>query len=1765
MLILLLSPLASAQRVYPWGTIRAAQTSSGIGLHVHLDPAGMSFPEAVLYLAIPADKDADVRIPAKPSMSLIPATMRSSVRYVRRTDSSALDVEVQQLPQRFSSAGLPLARVVGYEWYRGVRLAKIGICPFGDRIASGSMATDIQLELRFRDRSVSAPVRRNTNDTSLVSELVANPESLPNITTTSLEWQDTTGTWIPWNGRAIRMNVVTDGIYRLTYARLVAIDPGISMIDPRTFRMFEHGEEIPLFVSGEDDGIFDPSDFVEFYAHRNYGRNDYKLLPTAASEPWEYLDAFTDTSIYWLTWGDDPGLRMETNAAIPASPDTLDSFTQLVHLEENTFVQYAGNDLVTQQDPRWTAGDLWGWGWLIVNGSTPATFQQTFQAADIDARDTVTVIRAKLGSWGTTGAIPSHRIRLRINSSDTAARADFSPYQVQVMQGSLSTSLLTSGTNTAVIHSLPTAASINQMIVDWIDIEYPRLLKAVNDSLFAAFPRLASRTPRTVRITNLTTSTPVIYRTGRSPQRVTNYAITGTAPRTVTFADTVGPEDRFVIVDSAKIRTPLSMTLKTFANLRNPTRQADYILVTDDEFLPQATGYAATIASAYELTTAVVRMKDIFDEFGFGYPRPEAIRNFLKAASGWRSPMPLYVCLVGEASWDFKNQISVPNPALRPVNIVPAFGYPVSDPWLAVLDDSSVTPQYCIGRVPASDPAEFQRFIDKVTTYLAQKNDDWNKRTIFFAGGDPSTPGQTESFRAVSDQIISGSVRSHPFGGVAVSFYKTANPRSDFGPYTADEVRRTLDNGALFINYIGHSGTQTWDNGIGDPARLANARGRFPLISDFGCSTARFAEPDIRAFGELFTVGELGSAIGYVGNSSLGFTSIGTTLPVDFYRQFLNDSVREIGRAHLRAKITRLNASGGAGAYFPPSVNRIMMLTNTLLGDPALRLAVPTRPEFSTSGLAPATIPADPADDTDSLMVVIPYRNTGSYPIDSVDIRITCAVDAVASDSVLRRPLPAFDDTVRIRYGIRDRPGLYTFTVDLNSDGTIDEDDRTNNRSTVHAVVASNAVRLISPSRCFESPSSALEFLNPVQRDPAGDSLECFLDTVATFPRPYHIVAPLDMTTTRISGPALQPGMTYYWRARVKNSARRSSSGSFRISPDSVTRWTPRDSTDWARAIRTGAATVRDSTVTLLDRPYHVRLISSGFNDGGFGSVEINGTGVLPSSFNRGISITLLDSASLRVISSKTYDTYAGSASSTQLASDLALISSGVFVAFAIIDEGSMNLTAAARTAIRQFGSVMIDSVVYPAAYRASWAFLGRRGAPVGRMPEGYLRSGQGKVIIDTTFTRQGTGGSITSPRIGPAGAWISASLRGIVSPDASITGVVLGIRSGGTIDTIGVVPLNGSLDLSAVSARAYPELQLAASLATGCAPEPPVLQGWSVVAVPPAELALNYQSVHLDADTLLEGTVATLSATLLNAGASPADSITVVITAMDRSGIHPVDTVVVPHLAPGAAVPLVVPYATAGRAGQNVLMLIVDPSRLIPELYRNNDGFATGIFVVRDTLRPGFEVTFDGQVVRDGDYVSAAPEVRISIFDDNPLPYDDPENVVLLFDGRRVALSTVTPDSLFESGTGARKAMVVVRPRFTSGEHSMSLQAIDASGNAADSAASALVFRVEERPSLRNVINFPNPFATETYITFDVTGSRVPDEGRIRIYSVAGRLICEKRVPQSDLRIGFNSIRWDGRDTEGDELANGVYFYKVTVTVDGTVEESIGKLAKVR
>jgi hypothetical protein len=104
------------------------------------------------------------------------------------------------------------------------------------------------------------------------------------------------------------------------------------------------------------------------------------------------------------------------------------------------------------------------------------------------------------------------------------------------------------------------------------------------------------------------------------------------------------------------------------------------------------------------------------------------------------------------------------------------------------------------------------------------------------------------------------------------------------------------------------------------------------------------------------------------------------------------------------------------------------------------------------------------------------------------------------------------------------------------------------------------------------------------------------------------------------------------------------------------------------------------------------------------------------------------------------------------------------------------------------------------------------------------------------------------------------------------------------------------------------------------------------------------------------------------------------------------------------------------------------------------------------------------------------------------------------------------------------------------------------------------ITFEVVNESQITNFYPYPNPFSTSVRFVFTLTGAEIPDEIKIQIMTVTGKVVRE--ILQNELgpiRIGNNitEYAWDGRDEFGDQLANGVYIYRALVRKNGQFVET--------
>ncbi|MBI1796083.1 MAG: hypothetical protein HYR74_03415 [Candidatus Eisenbacteria bacterium] len=98
----------------------------------------------------------------------------------------------------------------------------------------------------------------------------------------------------------------------------------------------------------------------------------------------------------------------------------------------------------------------------------------------------------------------------------------------------------------------------------------------------------------------------------------------------------------------------------------------------------------------------------------------------------------------------------------------------------------------------------------------------------------------------------------------------------------------------------------------------------------------------------------------------------------------------------------------------------------------------------------------------------------------------------------------------------------------------------------------------------------------------------------------------------------------------------------------------------------------------------------------------------------------------------------------------------------------------------------------------------------------------------------------------------------------------------------------------------------------------------------------------------------------------------------------------------------------------------------------------------------------------------------------------------------------------------------------------------------------------------LQNVLAFPNPFDEEVGTTFGLyLIADQPADVSLSVFTISGRLLYTRM--EHGMGPGYHQWPWDGRDTVGDRVANGVYLFKVAAQAGSRHDTFEGRLVKLR
>ena len=1582
--------------------------------------------------------------------------------------------------------------------------------------------------------------------------------------------------WYDANAAYVKIGILEDGLYTLTGENLVDAGIDIDAIDIATLKIQEQGRAIPFYFSGQGASL-STADSVIFIGKRNTGEDEsWVYNGNDQLQSSTHFSMFTDTTYYWLSWGGEAGPRYTSVDPLPPPSGTLsqNALPDTLHLEED-LIYYFGDSSDAGQ-PAYTRGEGWFETSLTHVDTSPIEKKYDFALMDFDGgRDSV-YVEVQISS----GSLPRHRVTLDLLVDDTplscatcADEYDWNGYRFQRLQAQIPDDLLAGRTNLTVrVTSLNDFNSIpNRVMVDWARVVYYRQLRVDDQPIPINLP---DSSPRNLIITS--SEQLVAY----NPQ---------TAERTFLPQSEPGQYQHYQesrsthwISSSSAYRQPEIIRPAAPINWLDATLQADYLIITTPHFQEAAEALAAYRQETDGYLTQIAYQQDLFDVFDYGRTSPLAIRRFVHQAMDWQQA-PDFVVFLGDALRPEDGRARRP---LQPWEVL-SFGYAPTDAWFGIQKNGPFdwVERPAIGRIPARDAETGLFFVEKVRRYERQPPGEWQKRAMLLVGG------KTEVEQLLlQDKVFQwgDSAAFAPSGMDTLRFFKNAS--SPLDATFQDSLRLAFREGAAWTSYFGHSAADTWEIVTDNPEDYNNAD-RLPVVLSMGCNTGNFAggqfeQTDRLVYGERLVLASENGAIAHWGSSSASTITLPAELANYVHGHVFQDTMHVLGSALQQAKenfITRFTGSLSA---------QQVILQYGLIGDPATRLQLPDAPDLQITEQHITISPVTPIPADSNLAVTVRVQNRGLVPADSVALVLAHRTPS-GSQTLFEQLIPPVFLTTETAFSvpIRDEVGTHTIDAVVDPLDRFVELDELNNAATKPHTVFSTGVTLLSPFEYEVIPD-----LEPILRvaiarsDTIASAFQFELDTDSSFASPDRQSATITSSTIFADWQPQAPlpdNTLFYWRIRSLDDSDTSTWVTGTFSTDTSTQGGWRQRGAFLQDTERDINLFRDSetgTWTLGGFDLEVRVTSERGN--GFEKGHIVVGGIRYERVTLGYGVVVLDGKTGDLVHAESFPTFKISeefeerfdTDSTRavagLDSLLTQSKQGDIVLVRTRHLGNLSgstIQDEVKNVFRDLGSTAIDTLTYSDL----WIFMTRVGAPE-QSREWAVGSevAINEIAQDTTFTFLRPEGIAVSPVIGPARAWISTQAQYRISePTAQLN---IHVVDGTTGDTLRTGLLTDTItDLADLDTETIPYLRLIAQFQDTLRQSTPQLTSWEVLFDPVPELAIDPLSSLFAADSVSESEPLTVQVAIANLSAHRAEKVLLESFITDANNtilLATTDTLQALEAQEQRVFPLEI--STEGIPGKNRLRIVLSQPGLT-EKHTLNNILIREFTVLGDTSPPELTLLIDDEeMIHNPEpvrnlqdpslpFVSGQPRIEIEITDSNPFQQlNDTSLFLVQLDRRRISFSN--PDLTFEpADEDANEARIIFRPDLSGRDttHTLVIRVFDVSGNEASNSPFQVHFRVQSAVEVENLYPYPNPMHTATTFAFLLRGedAGLLEEFRLRIYTLTGMLVREfdllrnpEHLETGNLRIGWNKLRWDTTDADGDQIATGVYLYKVFARSDG-------------
>lgn len=401
------------------------------------------------------------------------------------------------------------------------------------------------------------------------------------------------------------------------------------------------------------------------------------------------------------------------------------------------------------------------------------------------------------------------------------------------------------------------------------------------------------------------------------------------------------------VANSSVVLANQNLKNNVFVSNNNDLENVDYLIVTSEEMLSQANRLADINRNVNNLNVKVVDLKTIYNEFNSSNPDISAIRNFVKYVYDNSEGNLKYLCLFGDASYDYKDRIA------NNTNIVPSWhslssfslsSSFISDDFFGMMDfnegtmSSSDKLDIAVGRILADTPQRAKDLVDKIESYYSEESfGSWRNNTIVIA--DDVDESWEDIIQSTSDSLATIIEINKPSINIkkiyADAYVQESTSGGERYPEVNNAIVEGIEVGALVVNYFGHGG----EDGIArerifdkiDATELLN-KNKLNCFVSVTCEFTKFDNPNRETAGEFLYWNKNGGAVGLITTTRQIFVSVGVDFNITLQQYLFN---LNSNTTYSMAEALRLTKND------PEISNIIQRRLVFFIGDPAMKLAFP--------------------------------------------------------------------------------------------------------------------------------------------------------------------------------------------------------------------------------------------------------------------------------------------------------------------------------------------------------------------------------------------------------------------------------------------------------------------------------------------------------------------------------------------------------------------------------------------------------------------------------------------------------------------------------------------------------------------------------------------------------------------------------------------------------------------------------------------------------